>query len=222
VEERDLTVMIAVDVSASMGFGTRGGLKSDAAKEFAATVASLALLNNDRVGLVAFSDRVRAFVPPGKGRRQTVRIMAALEDADGEKSFGKGGGPAGLIMNALKTRATVFWVSDFIGVGSQSSFRGLSKRHEFVPVMVFDRREREMPDVGLVELYDPETGEKGMFDTSSPGFRDAVRAHGEADKNRLDAMFRSLRAIPVELETGVPPVIPLGGYFRRVMAMRRR
>jgi len=222
VEERDLTVILAVDVSGSMGFGTHGGFKSDAAAGFAATVASLALLNNDRVGLVTFSAGVESYVPPRKGRRQAVRIIDTLTGAGAAAGTSDPARAAGFIMNTRKTRATVFWVSDFMGTEDPRSLKGLAKRHEFVPVRVMDVREREFPRSGIVELYDPETGRRGLYDTSSESFRRAVKSFAAEEDERLGVMFRSLKAIPIELRTDEPPVVPLGRYFNRVTALSRR
>jgi len=222
VEERDLTVILVVDVSGSMAFGTRGGFKSDSAMEFAATVASLALRNNDRVGLVTYAEGVEAYVPPKKGRRQAVRIIDTLAASGPSSGPGDPARAASYLLKTRKTRATVFWVSDFLGVKDPKPFKGLARRHELVPVRVVDRRERGLHSFGLVELVDPETGERGVYDTSSDRFKEAVESFAGAEDGRLGAMFRSLKTVAIELSTGEPPVVPLGRYFNLVAAMSRR
>ncbi|HEX9859903.1 MAG TPA: DUF58 domain-containing protein [Nitrospirota bacterium] len=222
MEERDLTVIIAVDLSGSMEFGTSVETKRELALEFAAAVSLLAVQNNDRVGLIGFTDKVELFLPPRKGRRHAVRVMMELAAA---KPQGRTADPAlsaGFLMNAQRSRATVFWVSDFMDMELPRTLKAVSRRHEIVPVLVRDIREDVMPDVGLVELADPETGGRMLVDTSSGAFRGAFEKTVAAREAKRAVLFRALRAEPVELVTGKSPIVPLARHFARQARQRRR
>ncbi len=231
VEERDLTVMLAVDLSASMDFGTTTQTKRELAVEFAAAAALLAVQGGDRAGLIAYTDRVELFIPPRRGKRHVMGLLAALSTVSPQGKKTDITVPAQALMRSLKTRSTLFWVSDFLeGVNvnggaeaGRSALKALSRRHELVPVVPIDRREAGGPASGwgtTAELTDPETGECILADFSSPAF---IRAFKEwrdsAEKNRT-ALFNSLRAEPVWLFTGSSPITPLAGYFHR-QARRR-
>jgi len=222
MEERDLTVMLAVDLSGSMEFGTTANSKRELALELSAAASLIASMNNDRVGLIAYTDRVELFIPPRKGRRHVMRLLAGLESLK-TKGHGSDARPAaGFILKALKGRAIVFWVSDFIGVDGPGEMKAVSMRHEVVPALLRDRREDEIPDVGLAEFIDPETGGRVVVDTSSEAFRDAyAREASERDKRRA-SIFRALKSEPVELWTGADVVVPLARYFRRKALKRGR
>lgn len=222
MEERDLTVIIAVDLSASMEFGTVAESKRELALEFAAAVALLAVRNNDRVGLVGFTGGVELFIAPRKGRRQAVRVMMELAAAKPSSLSADHGLAAGFLMKAQKSRATVFWVSDFMDMELPRPLKAVSRRHELVPVVVNDVREAVLPDVGLVELYDPETGGRSVVDTSSKKFRDAFEATARERDAKRASLFLAMHAEPVELWTGRSPVTPLARHFARQARLRRR
>lgn len=222
MEERDLTVVIAVDLSASMEFGTAATSKRESALEFAATVSLLASRNNDRVGLIGYTDKVDVFLPPRKGRKNSVRLMMELAAAKPSSKLADPALAAGFLMKAQRSRATVFWVSDFMDMEMNRTLKAVSRRHELVPVVVRDKRETDMPGVGLVEFADPETGEAALVDTTSKAFADAfTRAASERDAKRA-LLFRAMRAEPVELVTGGSPITPLARHFDRVARQRRR
>ena len=222
MEERDLTVMLVLDVSGSMDFGTAGATKRELAVEFCAAAALLAVQMNDRVGLLAYSGRVESFIPPRKGVRHVTGLLTGLA---GLKSSGRGtnaSAAAGFIMKTMKSRATLFWLSDFIGTGNDRSMKAAARRHELIPVLVRDALEDGIPPAGLMELADPEGGGRLVVDTSSPAFASRLKAAvGQRDTAR-SALFRSIKAEPLELLTGVPPIKPLAGYFRRRARIRRR
>lgn len=222
MEERDLTVMLAVDLSGSMDFGTLAQSKRDLAVDFSAAAALLAVKNNDRVGLLAFTDRVEAYVPPRKGKRHVMRLLATLSSVRPEGRGADFSLAALYLMKTVKRRATLFWVSDFIGVEGARPLKAVSRRHEFVPVALKDRREAEaLPRVGLMELIDPETKETFTVDTNSEAFRAAhekERARAEGMRNQ---MWRALKAEPVSVWTGESPILPLTRYFRHKARSRR-
>jgi uncharacterized protein (DUF58 family) len=222
MEERDMTVVLAVDLSGSMGFGTVQKSKRDLAVEFAAAVALLAVQNNDRVGLIAYTGHVELYIPPRKGRRHAMRLLTDLAAHKPSAGMADAGLAAGYLMKVQRTRATVFWLSDFMDAGLPRQLKAASRRHELVPVVVKDPREHDIPDVGLVELMDPETGETVVADTTSPEFRRAFAAMTEQTEANRTAVFRALHAEPVELMTGGPVVTPLARYFDRQARLRRR
>lgn len=221
MEERDLTVMIAVDFSGSMEFGTLAQTKRELAIDFCAAAALLAAGNNDRVGLIAYAEGIELFIPPRKGRRHVLKLLAELSAL---KPVGRGSGhaaAASMLMRVLKTRATLFWVSDYMGMDGAKGLKALSRRHELVPVLLADGRESVMPPVGLVELSDPETGTKTLVDTSSREFIDAFTAWKNETGSSRETLFKSLRAEHIEIQTGGSPVTPLTRYFRRKARLGR-
>lgn len=222
MEERDLTVMLAVDLSGSMDFGTTLQSKGELALDFCAAAALLAVQNNDRVGLLAYTDRVEAFVPPRKGRRHVMQVLARLASL---KPTGRGTDhamAAGFLMKTVRHRATLFWVSDFIGMDGPKAVKALAIRHELVPVALKDRREAAIPPVGLVEFVDPETGAKAFVDTSSPAFAEAYESEAGRIESARAALYKSLKAEPLEVFTGGSPITPLARYFRRKARRGRR
>jgi uncharacterized protein (DUF58 family) len=210
------------DFSGSMDFGAATQSKRELALDFCAAAALLAVKNNDRVGLLVYTDRVERFVPPRKGRRHVMRLLMELA---GLRPEGRGTDPApaaGYLMRTVKTRATVFWLSDFIGTADRGAVKAASARHELVPVLLADRLETGIPPVGLVELTDPETGARLLVDSSSPGFAASLMdAVSERDAGR-EALFKGLKAEPLRLWTGVSPIMPLTRYFRRKARLGRR
>jgi uncharacterized protein (DUF58 family) len=232
VEERDLTVMLAVDVSASMDFGTTTQTKKELAVEFAAAAALLAAQGGDRAGLIAYTDRVELFIPPKRGKRHVYNLLTALSTIKPKGKKTDLTVPAENLLRTLKTRSTLFWISDFTeacleggrseaGLPATRALKALSRRHEFVPVVPSDRRERELPaGGGMAGLIDPETGEEILVDLSSPRFIQAFKSwRDEAAKGRT-ALFNSLKAEPVWLATGSSPITALARYFHR-QARRR-
>ena len=201
LEERELTILFAVDYSASGAFGTRRRTKRALAVEVCAVLALAAARNNDRVGTAFFTDRLERYVPPRKGRRQVLRVISELL---GHEPAGRGTDLAGSLLALeplLRRRSVLFLVSDFLADGWRPVLGRLARRHDVIAVQLVDPRERELPDVGTVALQDAETGAWRWVDTASPRVRDAVRAkvarfdaelasaveEGGADLLRLDA-----------------------------------
>ena len=220
-EERELTVMLLVDVSASGDFGTRERLKSEVAVEICALLAFSATQNNDKVGLIVFSDHVEKFVPPRKGRRHVLRVLREL-------LFHRPQGRSTDIASALeylahvqRKRAVAFLVSDFRDHGFDKALAVAGRRHDLTAVRLGDTREVELPSLGLVELEDPETGERVVVNTSGAAFRAAFR---NTNSNRRAALDRTLRRSKVDLidiETGEPYVKPLMRFFQDRMRRQR-
>ena len=219
-EERELTVMLLVDVSASQEFGTRQQLKSELVAELGATLAFSAIQNNDKVGLLLFTDRVERFVPARKGTRHVLRVVRELlyHEPTGRKT--DVAVALEHVHRVLHRRAVVFLVSDFQTPDFSGPLRVARHRHDLIPVIVQDQREVALPPVRYVELLDPETGEQLLVDTSSRALRTRFQHLAERRRNALLDQFRKLRIDTLQVHTGASFVEPLMTFFRRRGARR--
>lgn len=176
-EERELTVMLLIDVSNSLDFGTVKQLKKDMVTEIAATLAFSAIQNNDKIGVIFFSDRIEKFIPPKKGRKHILYIIRELLDFEPESKRTDIKTAVEYLTNVIKKRCTTFMISDFI---DENDFRNAltiaNRKHDIVAIQVYDRRMAELPDVGLMKVRDAETGHEQWIDTSSRALR---RAHND-------------------------------------------
>ena len=176
-EERELTVMLLIDVSYSLDFGTVKQLKKDMVTEIAATLAFSAIQNNDKIGVIFFSDRIEKFIPPKKGRKHILYIIRELLDFKPESKRTDIKTAVEYLTNVIKKRCTTFMISDFI---DENDFRNAltiaNRKHDIVAIQVYDRRMAELPDVGLMKVRDAETGHEQWIDTSSRALR---RAHND-------------------------------------------
>lgn len=219
-EERELTVMLLVDVSASQDFGSHAQLKRELVAELGATLAFSAIQNNDKVGLLMFTDQVERVVPARKGTRHVLRVVRELLY---HQPAGRGTDVAialEQLSHVLTRRAVVFVISDFQTPDFTGPLRIVRHRHDLIPVVVRDRRERELPPVGIVELRDPETGEQLVVDTTSRAFRRRFAAAADARQQQLTTFFRQNRIDPVYVHTGESFVEPLLRFFRLREARR--
>lgn len=214
-EERELTVVLLVDVSASQEFGTREQLKSELVAELGATLAFSAIQNNDKVGLVLFTDRVERFVPAGKGTRHVLRVVRELLYHQPEGRGTDVGAALEYLDRVLTRRAVVFVVSDFQSPDFSRALKSVRRRHDVIPVLIRDSRESELPPVGYVELYDPETGEQLLVDTGSRAFRRRFAGLALGRYAALLTDFRKLGIDVVDVETGESFVEPLQRFFRQ-------
>jgi len=220
-EERELTVMLLVDVSASGDFGTRERLKSELGVEICALLAFSAIKNNDKVGLMIFSDHVEKFVPPRKGRRHVLRVLRELLYHEPE---GKGTDLTAALeylANIQRKRAVVFLVSDFRDEGFEKALSVAGRRHDLIAVRLGDEREEELPPLGFLELEDPESGERVVVNTSSTSFRTAFRQESERRAAHLDRALKRSKVDSIDIHTGEPYVKPLMRFFRE-RARRQR
>jgi uncharacterized protein (DUF58 family) len=225
-EERELTVILAVDLSGSLSFGTRAELKRELVAEVAATLAFSAIRSNDRVGMLLFTDRTEEFVPPKKGLRHVLRIVRDLLAFEPK---GKGTDVARALdelSTSLSKRSVVCVVSDFLAPAGAAPWERalgrLRRRHDVIPIAVSDPRERELPDVGIVELEDLETGELRAFDTGSRAVREAWRRVADERIATRDRLLRRARTEPLALETGCDFAPLLRAYFARRESRRSR
>jgi len=228
IEERELTVTLAVDLSRSGAFGSAIGpnsrLKRQLAVESAAVLALSAATNSDRVGLVIFTDRIELIVPPAKGRKHVLRVLRELLNFEPESHGTDIATVLHELGHVLPRRGLVFVVSDFLESPSaapiETPLRMLARRHEVIAVQIADKRESDLPSAGLIELVDAETGETGWLDTSS---RSARAAYSQAAANREQRLLRTLTHAKVDrvrLTTDRPFVPEFARYFR--LRERRR
>lgn len=213
-EERELTVVLVVDVSASGDFGTRERLKGEVAVEICALLAFSAIKNNDKVGLIIFSDRVEKFVPPRKGRRHVLRVLREL-------LYHRPQGRGTDIRTALeylthvqRKKAVTFLVSDFQDEGFERALSIAGRRHDMIAVRLGDVREQELPPLGLLDLEDPETGERVVVNSSDTRFREAFARRVRARREELDRSLRRSRVDVIDVLTGRPYVRPLMRFFQ--------
>ena len=212
-EERELTLMLVVDVSASADFGTRGRMKSELAAELCGVLAFSAIKNNDKVGLILFSDRIEKFVPPRKGRRHALRVLRELLYHPAEGTGTDIAGALEYLAKVTRRRAVVFLVSDFMAGGYGQALSVAARRHDLVAVRVGDRREEDVPPMGFVEFEDPESGERVVVNTSGRAFRERFREIREGERERVDELFRRSRIDAIDVRTGVPYDRALRRFF---------
>jgi uncharacterized protein (DUF58 family) len=225
-EERELTVILAVDLSGSLSFGTRAQLKRELVAEIAATLAFSAIRSNDRVGMLLFTDGVESFVPARKGGRHVLRIVRDLLAFEPRRRGTDIAKALDELAATLSKRAVVCVISDFLAPeGAPAWDRALSRlrrRHDVIPIIVADPREYEMPNVGIVEFEDLESGERRMFDTSSRAVRDAWKSSARERAAARDRMLRRSRTEPLVLETGSDFAPLLRAYFAQRESRRGR
>jgi len=214
-EERELTVMLVVDASRSGLFGSTNQFKLDVAAELCAVLAFSAIRSNDKVGLVLFTDTVEKYVPAKKGTHHVLRIIRELLY---HQPRGRGTDIAEALnfLNRVTIRKSVcFLVSDFLTSGYEPALRIARRRHDLIPIIVSDPREWELPDVGFVELEDPETGEMTLVDTSSRSLRRAYAAACGRRAREREGMFRRMDTETIEVHTDRSYVDPLVRFFHK-------
>lgn len=214
-EERELTVILLVDMSASEEFGTHVQFKKDMLTELCAVLAFSAIQNNDKIGVIFFTDVIEKFIPPKKGKSHILRIIRELIEF---KPTGKGTDLAGAIRfftNAIKKRSIAFIMSDFISKDFYDALKIANKKHDVVALEVFDQREAIIPDMGLVELTDAETGKQMLIDTSSHAVREAFVHHFRDRGNILKETFARAGVDHVRIRTDQNYVQPLMNLFKK-------
>ena len=215
-EERELTVMLCIDVSGSLEFGSCVQTKRNMLTEIAATLAFSAIQNNDKIGVIFFSDHVEKFIPPKKGRKHILYIIRELLEFKPESKRTDVGQAVEYLTSAIKRRCTAFVLSDFI---DEKDFRQpltiANRKHDVVAVQVYDRRVAELPDVGLMQIRDAETGEEMLIDTSSKKVRNQHAAWWRGQQNRLRDTFTRSGVDNVSVRTDQDYVSALRGLFRQ-------
>jgi uncharacterized protein (DUF58 family) len=215
VEERELTVMLLVDMSASGAFGSAGKMKSEIAAEISALLAFSAIKNSDRVGAILFTDRLEKFIPPRRGSKHVLRVIR-------EMLFHNPQHRGTCIQKALEhlnlvvhKRSVVFLISDLLDQGFEQSLKVANRRHDIVMIQIMDPRERELPDVGILEMQDSETGEIVRIDTALSWIRDTFRENWDRNQARLVKLFDSHRMDHLTVETGKAYDIQLIRFFEQ-------
>ena len=213
-EERELTVILLVDVSGSGDFGTVHQLKRDTAAELCAVLAFSALKNNDKVGVIFFSDRVEKFIPPKKGRSHVLRILREVINFRPEHRRTDITGSLRFLTGAIKKRSIVFLISDFIDEGYEDALKIAGKKHDLVGIKLFDPREADLPPVGLMRTVDAETGETRWVDAGDRGVREAYARWWKAMEEARIRTFRRSGLDEIRIRTDQPYVKPLMMFFR--------
>jgi uncharacterized protein (DUF58 family) len=214
VEERELTVIFIVDLSASGEFGSVDKLKNEVAAEFCALLAFSAVKNNDKVGLIVFTDQVEMFIPPKKGTSHVLRVIRELLNFKPRQAQTDIVGALDFFGKVTSKKAVVFLVSDFQAEGFEKTMRVLSKRHDLVAVTIVDPREVRFPNAGLIELEDAETGEIVLIDTASTGVRGRYERLGREQSERFKQLFASMDVDQIEVMTDRDYVPRLVQFFR--------
>jgi len=222
LEERELTVLFAVDYSASGAFGTRRRSKRTLAVEVCAVLALAAARSNDRVGVACFTDRLERYVPPRKGRRQVLRVISELLAHDPAARGTDLAASLQALEPLLRRRSVLFLVSDFLADGWRPALGRLARRHDVIAVHLVDPRERELPDVGLLALEDAETGAWRWVDTASPRVRERARAAAVRFDRDLAGAVEEAGADLLRLDAGEPYGEALLAFFRRRERMQWR
>ena len=215
-EERELTVMLLIDVSGSLDFGTQRQMKRDMVTEIAATLAFSAIQNNDKIGVIFFSDRVEKYIPPKKGRKHILYIIREMLDFHAESRRTDVAQAVEFLTGVSKRRCTAFIMSDFY---SRQSFEQqltiANRKHDVVAIQVYDKRARELPDVGLMKVVDAETGFEQYIDTGSRRLREAYRKQWLQRQQDLKETFAKSNVDSVTIATDEDYVKSMMGLFQR-------
>ncbi len=213
-EERELTVMLLVDVSRSGDFGTLASTKREMMTEIAAVLAYSVIANNDKVGLMLFSDSVEKYIPPKKGRGHMLRIIREMLSFEPTGSGTSLSEPLRFLTNVLRKRCTAFVLSDFMAPPFTEALRIASGKHDVVALRISDRREKELPDVGFMKVTDPESGKEMWIDTSSSAIRRDYAEHWRKHDQAVTAAFVSSGVDVASISTGEDYIKPLISLFK--------
>ena len=201
-EERELTVMLLVDVSGSRDFGSVNVMKKEEMTEIAATLAFSAIQNNDKIGVIFFSDRIEKFIPPQKGKKHILYIIRELIDFHPEAKRTDIGLVLKYLTNAIKKRCTAFLISDFIDKGGfKDALTVANRKHDMVAIQVYDQRETELPSVGLMKIKDAETGQERWIDSGSARVREAYKTWWEKRQTAMSDTFKKCHVDAVSIRT---------------------
>jgi len=215
VEERELTVILLVDASASGSFGTVNTMKGELAVELCAVLAFSAIRNNDKIGLITFTDDVEKYIPPKKGKNHVLRVIRELLYFHPERTETNIQVALEYLNNVIRRKAVVFLVSDFIARNYEQALRVTSRKHDVIPITITDPREQELPVVGLLELEDAETGEHIMLDTFDQRVRTAYEALARQEQETRERFFRSMKLDVINVRTDEPYIQTLISFFRK-------
>jgi uncharacterized protein (DUF58 family) len=213
-EERELTVMLMVDVSSSGNFGTTSQMKGEVAAELCAVLAFSAIKNNDKVGLMIFSDKIEKFIPPRKGKQHVLRVIREILYFKPEDSRTNLNVALEYLSRVIKRKSIVFLISDFLTEDYEKALQVANKKHDIIAINIIDPREVELPSVGLLELEDAETGETVMVDTSNPAIRGSFYSQSKEERETREKFFKSIGVDNININTGRSYVEPITKFFR--------
>jgi len=215
-EEREMTVMLLIDVSGSLDFGTQKQMKRDMVTEIAATIAFSAIQNNDKIGVVFFSDRIEKYIPPKKGRKHILYIIRELLDFQPESKRTDVKQAVEFLSSVQKRRTTAFILSDFyVRDDFRQSLQICNRKHDVVAIQVYDQRAKELPDVGLMKVVDAETGHEQYVDTGSKALRQAYRKYWNSRQSELEETFNKSNVDHVSVATNEDFVKALMMLFKQ-------
>jgi len=214
-EERELTVMLLIDISGSNNFGTNNSFKMDVITEIAAVLAFSAIQNNDKVGVIFFSDKIEKFIPPKKGTSHILRIIRELVDFKADNAKTDIGEALKFLTNAIKKRCTAFLISDFMCDNYADALKIAGNKHDLMAIRVSDERESNIPNVGMVQIKDAESGEKIWVDTSSREVRDHFANNAKQFTHKVQDIVKKSGVDLAEISTGEDYVIPLMKMFKK-------
>ncbi len=214
-EERELTVMLMVDLSGSLMFGSVSKTKQRIAAELTAILAFSALKNNDKVGLILFTDKIEKFVPPRKGKKHVLRIIREVLSFEPEGKATNLKGALEYMNNTIKKKSIAFLLSDFMDEGYEKILKIVGKKHDLIGIVLDDRREKEIPNIGLVKLADAETGAERWIDTGSRRVRTQMISDRKEREKIRNSIFIKSRLDRIEVTTGSNYIQPLVQFFRR-------
>lgn len=214
-EEREMTVMLLVDVSASKDFGTKEKMKQELVTELAAVLAFSAIQNNDKIGLIFFSDKVEKFIPPKKGKSHILRIIRELITFEPDRKGTDIGEALRFFNNVIKKRSVCFLISDFLSQDFEAPLRIANKKHDVVAVRIHDKREEELPNVGMVQMKAAETEETYWIDTGKKAIRSQFKSNYLKHQAQLLQLFRNCGVDTIDLRTDQDYVKPLIRFFKR-------
>ena len=213
-EERELTVVLMVDVSSSGNFGTTNQMKGEIAAELCAVLAFSAIKNNDKVGLMIFSDKIEKFIPPRKGKQHVLRVIREILYFKPEDSRTNLNVALEYLSRVIKRKSIVFLISDFMTENYEKALQIANKKHDIIAIDIIDPREVEMPSVGLLELEDAETGETVMVDTSNPAIRGSFYSQSKEERETREKFFKSIGVDNININTDQSYVEPITKFFR--------
>ena len=214
-EERELTVMLIIDVSGSKNFGTQKQMKQELVTELSAVLAFSAIQNNDKIGVIFFSDKVEKFIPPKKGKSHILRIIRELIAFEPENKGTDIGEALRYFNNIIKKRAVCFVISDFMGENFEAPLKIANKKHDIVTISINDIREEELPDIGLIQMKDTETGEVKWIDTGNKLVRHNYKKNYLQNKEEVNQLFKNSGIDTIQLRTDMDYIKPLIQFFKR-------
>jgi uncharacterized protein (DUF58 family) len=214
-EERELTVMLLVDVSASRSFGTRTQLKQDLITELCAVLSFSAIQNNDKIGVIFFSDKIEKFIPPKKGKSHILRIIRELIEFQPEHNGTNISIALKYLTNIIKQRCIAFVISDFYDNNFDDALKIANKKHDIVALKIYDEREHILPNVGMIRIKDAETGEVKWIDTSDEKVRKLYALNAKQYNEKLNTLFMKSGVDFTEIATHQPYIKPLINLFKK-------